>query len=478
NHIEKDTMKYDYDILVIGLGPAGMAVSLMGAAMGLKVCAVEKHAVGGECMNVGCIPSKALLRMGKARAAFDKLADMQLESTAKPRVLNPFRKIADSLKYISEQKTMGMFSKVDMIYQNGAASFVNHDTIEVAGRKITAKRIFICIGTRPEIPAFPGIDEIDPLTNENMFQLEKIPDRLAIFGSGAIACEMAQAFSRLGSHVDLVFRGPRLMWREDSESFEILEQQFINEGIVLHQDCKPLSFAKTENGILIKTSQGSRIETDRVLLALGRRFDFEALKLDNANVTFTDKGISVDKFLRTTNKRIYACGDCNGQFLFSHAAMHQGMLALMNCMIPCPFKYRYDKYVVPWTVFTEPQISRVGMSEKQLVEKNIKYRTVVAKYDNYGAAIAESIAVGHVKAHVSPVRGKILGVTIVGEGSGEMINEWAFAIQNRFSMYHLMMQQHSFPTMGFLTKRVAEMWMMNKMESSWLKWMCRKMFGF
>jgi len=476
-------MKYDYDILVIGLGPAGMAVSLMGSAMGLTVCAIEKHAVGGECMNVGCIPSKALLRMGKARAAFDKLAAMQLESTPKPNPLNPFGKIAESLKYISEKKTMGMFAKVDMVYQQGAASFVDRQTVEVAGRKITAKRIFLCVGTRPEIPVFPGIDEIEPLTNENMFQLEKIPQRLVVLGSGAIACEMAQAFARLGSRVDMLFRGPGLMWREDAESMKILEEQFTKEGIRLHRNCTPTCFskmdvAKTKNGIIVETDKNGTIETDRVLCALGRRFDFESLNLDHAGIAFTKKGITVDKYLRTTNKSVYACGDCNGLHQFSHAAMHQGMLALMNCMIPWPMKYRYDKYVVPWTVFTEPQISRVGMAGKQLADSKIKHRTITAKYEDYGAAIAESLCVGHVKAHVSPLMGKILGATIVGEGSGEMINEWALAMQNRLGMYQIMMQQHSFPTMGFLTKRVAETWMMENMESDWLKWMSRTMFGW
>jgi pyruvate/2-oxoglutarate dehydrogenase complex dihydrolipoamide dehydrogenase (E3) component len=471
-------MKYDYDILVIGLGPAGMAVSLMGSAMGLKVCAIEKHNVGGECMNVGCIPSKALLRMGKARAAFDKLAEMQLEATPKPKVLNPFGKIADSLKYISEKKTMGMFSKVEMVYQQGAASFVDKQTVEVGGRTITAKRIFLCVGTRPEIPDFPGINQIEPLTNENMFQLEKVPERLVVLGSGAIACEMAQAFSRLGSSVDMIFRGPGLIWREDDESMKILEAQFIKEGIGLHRNCTPTHFSKSGSGITVGMSDGDRIETDRVLCALGRRFDFESLKLEKAGVMHTHAGITIDKYLRTTNKQIYACGDCNGQHQFSHAAMHQGMLALMNCMMPLPFKHRYDKYVVPWTVFTEPQISRGGLTGKQLIESKRKHRTITVKYEDFGAAIAESLGAGHIKAHVSPLLGKIIGVTIVGEGSGEMINEWALAMQNRLGMYQIMMQQHSFPTMGFLTKRVAETWMMENMESDWLKWLCRKMFGF
>jgi pyruvate/2-oxoglutarate dehydrogenase complex dihydrolipoamide dehydrogenase (E3) component len=150
----------------------------------------------------------------------------------------------------------------------------------------------------------------------------------------------------------MIFRGPGLMWREDAESMKILEEQFVKEGIRLHRNCTPMRFANMKNGVLIETSNDGKIETDRVLCALGRRFDFELLKLENAGVNCTKKGITVDKHLRTTNKRIYACGDCNGLHQFSHAAMHQGMLALMNCMIPWPMKYRYDKYVVPWTVFT------------------------------------------------------------------------------------------------------------------------------
>ncbi|MGL4943510.1 MAG: dihydrolipoyl dehydrogenase family protein [Thermoguttaceae bacterium] len=466
-----------YDVLVIGLGPAGMAVSLMGAAMGLRVCGIERDHVGGECMNVGCIPSKALLRMAKARAAFDKLSAMQLETVAKPAVRDPFGQIAESLKYISEKKTLGMFSRVDMVYQQGAATFVGPQTVSVAGREITAKRIFLCVGTRPEVPNIPGIHDIDPLTNENMFKLDKVPPRLLVLGGGAIACEMAQAFARLGSAVDLVFRGPRLMWREDPDSTTLLEKQLEKDGVRLHRDCQPVRFTKTSSGTVLETSLGTHIETDRVLAALGRRFDFDELALDKANVAHTSRGITVDPFLRTTNKRIYACGDCNGHHQFSHAAMHQGMIALMNCMIPFPFKRRFQNYVVPWTVFTEPAISRVGASARQLDEAGTKYKTIIARYDDYGAAIAESIATGHVKVLVSPW-GRILGATIVGEGSGEMINEWALAIQQRLSMHNVMMLQHSFPTMGFLSKRVAETWMMEQMESPWLKRLCRMMFGW
>ena len=470
-------MAYDFDVLVIGLGPAGMAVSIMAAEMGLKVCAVERKNVGGECMNVGCIPSKALLRVAKARAAFGKLEGMGLGAAVKPEVLRPFARIADNLAYISEKKTMGMFSKVEMLYQEGDAVFVDPHTVAVGKRKITAKRIFICVGSRPEVPDVEGLTEVTPLTNETMFQLERVPASLLVLGSGAIACEMAQAFARLGTVVTMVFRGPGLLWREDTEATAILEKQFAEDGITLAKNAVMRRFSKSEGETILHLEDGQELRAERVLAALGRRFDFSTLALDRAGVVAGNKGIGVDRYLRTSQKHIYACGDCNGYRQFSHAAMHQGMIALMNCMLVWPFKRDFRKYPVPWTVFTEPQLSRVGKSLRQLDIEKICYQTVTVKYDDYGAAIAESVATGFVKAAVSPF-GNILGTTVVGEGSGEMINEWTMAMQNRIGMPGILMQQHSFPTMGFLTKRVAETWMTGKMKSSLIKKACRAMFRF
>lgn len=470
-------MAYDCDVLVIGLGPAGMAVSVMASEMGLRVCAVERENIGGECMNVGCIPSKALLRMAKARAAFDRLDRMELAPLAKPAVLRPFARIADSLAYIAEKKTLGMFSKVEMLYRQGDAVFVDPRTVAVGERKITAKRIFICTGSRPEMPDVEGLAESDPLTNETMFRLERPPASLLVLGSGAIACEMAQAFARLGSAVTMAFRGPGLLWREDPEATAILERQFAEDGIVLAKNAVMRRFSSGGGETVLHLGDGREIRAERVLAALGRRHDFSSLALDKAGVVAGDKGIAVDRYLRTSQKHIHACGDCNGLHQFSHAAMHQGMIALMNCMLPWPFKRDFRKYPVPWTIFTEPQISRVGRSLRQLDADGVRYRAVTARYEDYGAAIAESVATGFVRAAASPF-GKILGATIVGEGSGEMINEWAMAMQNRIGMSGILMQQHSFPTMGFLSKRVAETWMMEKMRSGLLRGMCRALFRF
>lgn len=469
-------MKYDFDLIVIGLGPAGMAVSIMGSAMGLKVCAIEKNKIGGECMNVGCIPSKALLRIAKYRQMFEKLHIMELEKSPKPPVMDPFRKIADSIDYIRDKKTMGMFDKVHLVYQQGGARFIDSNTVAVGEKEYTANKIFICAGTRPSVPVFEGLEDVGYLTNETIFSLDKIPESLIVIGGGAISCEMAQAFARLGSKVTIIIRGPRLIWREDEDVTNLLEQTFAEEGITIMREQKPASFEKTDYGVMMHTDKGEAVEAEQVLVAAGRHYDFSELELENAGVESNeDDSIKVDKTLRTTRKNIFAAGDCNGNHLFSHAAMHQGMVALINSMMPKLFNKDFRKYYVPWTVFTDPQISQVGMKQSELDAKGIKYETIKVNYGDYGAAIAESVDKGFIKAFASPA-GRIYGVYIVGEGSGEMINEWALAIQNKLRLHNIMFLQHSFPTMSFLTKRVSETWMMNKMESSFLKKMCRFMF--
>lgn len=469
-------MKYEYDLITIGLGPAGMAVSIMGAEMGLRVCAIEKHKLGGECMNVGCIPSKSLLRMGKARHVFAKLGEMELSGAEEPQVLKPFEKIQGYLKYINEAKTVSMFDKVDLILAEGEAGFVDANTVQVGERKVTAKRIFIAVGTRPAIPPIKGIDKIDVVTNENMFHLEEVPKSMVIIGGGAIGTEMAQAFSRLGTEVSLIHMDKHLVPGADQESGDLLEQTFSEEGIKVYNGKGVESVEEKDGIITLKSTDGDILQGEKLLVAAGRKPDFTSLKLERAGIRTTEKGfIKVNNYLQTTTPNIYGVGDCNGHFLLSHAAMHQGMIAIMNSMMFWPMKRNFKKYVVPWTVFTDPQISHVGMTEKQLQEKGEKYEVIKMNYGDYGAAIAENVTKGFLKAYVSKT-GKIYGALIVGEGSGEMINEWGLAIQNKLRMHNIMFLQHSFPTMGFLTKRSSEVWMMNRMKSPFLKKMCKVMF--
>ena len=468
-------MAYDYDIICIGLGPAGMAVSIMGSEMGLKVCAIEKNKIGGECMNCGCIPSKALLRIAKFRHNITGFAKKRLSDTPLPQVGDIFAKIADDLKYINEKKTVNMFDKCDLVLGRGAASFVDDHTVLVGDRKITAKRIYIAAGTKPQILPIDGIEDIDYLTNENVFKLENVPASMIVCGGGAIACEMAQGYQRLGTQVTMIQRSEHILSKNDLQAAELLEEALRREGVNLITGDTVKSARKTDAGVEVTTTSGNTISADKILLASGRAMNFDSFNLEAAGVKYTNKGITVDKYLRTSKKHIYAVGDCNGFHLFSHAAMHQGMIALMNSMMPGPMKMNFLKYAVPATIFTEPQISQVGMTEPELKEKGIKYETHIVRYDGYGAAIAEDVDEGYVKVFCSSA-GRIYGVVIVGEGSGEMINEWALAIQYKIRMHKVMMLQHSFPTMGFLSKRVTEVWMMSKMASKFLQKICKAMF--
>lgn len=469
-------MSHDYDVGVIGLGPAGMAVSVMASNMGLSVLAVEQRALGGECMNVGCIPSKSLLQMAHVRHLFTRASEFGLSDVVKiPDPTDPFQTIGRHIRFINERKTAKMFEKVDLKLGKGAASFVNSHTISVDDHNHTAKRFFICTGTQPAIPPIPGLESVDFLTNETLFELESIPDSLLIIGGGAIGCEMAQAFSRLGSRVTIIHLDTHLLPHGDVDAGNILEAVFADEGIAVFNGRGIKQVANEDNGIVLRTDHNEVFRGQRLLVAAGRQHDLSDLNLEGAGVQYSEGGIRVDSQLRTTRRSIYAPGDCNGTFLFSHSAMHQGMIALMNAIAPWPIRFDYTKYVVPWTVFTDPPIAHVGWLERDLKESDIPYEVHEEKYEDYGAAIAEGLAIGSVRAYVSKT-GRIYGVRIIGHGAGEMINEWGLAIQNKLRLSNIMFLQHSFPSMSFLTKRVSERWMMKRMESRFLQSIVRRLY--
>lgn len=427
-------------------------------------------------MNVGCIPSKSLLQMAHVRHTFTRTSEFALSSVAKiPDPIDSFQTIGRHIRFINERKTTKMFEKVDLKLGKGAAAFVNPHTVSVDNKKHTAKRFFICTGTQPAVPPIPGLDTVDYLTNETLFDLESIPESLLIIGGGAIGCEMAQAFSRLGARVTIIHLDPHLLPHGDRDAGKALEAVFAEEGIAVYNG-RGIRHAGTKgNAVVLQTDHNETFRGQKLLVATGRKQDHSELGLENAGVEYSKAGIRIDSRLRTTHRSIYAPGDCNGAFLFSHSAMHQGMIALMNAIAPWPIRFDYAKYVVPWTVFTDPPISHVGWLERDLKEADIPYEVYEEKYEDYGAAIAEGKAIGSVKAYVSKT-GRIYGVRIIGEGSGEMINEWGLAIQNKMRLHKIMFLQHSFPSMSFLSKRISERWMMKRMESSVLQSLVRWLY--
>jgi pyruvate/2-oxoglutarate dehydrogenase complex dihydrolipoamide dehydrogenase (E3) component len=286
---------------------------------------------------------------------------------------------------------------------------------------------------------------------------------------------MAQAFSKLGTECNIIHMADRLIPMGDPNASTLIEDVFKKEGIEIYNAKEITKITKEGDETLVHTKDGHILKSEKLLLASGRKIALDSLKLENTKVTYDQRhGIKVDNKQRTTDKNIYAAGDCTGGVMLSHAAMHQGMFAIMNAISPFQL-FRYKNYVIPWTIFTDPAISHVGMNENDLKRKKIKYKVYTAKYEDYGSAIAEDVGIGFVKVYASAF-GRVYGVSIVGEGSGEMINEWALIIQQKIRLHSVMFLAHSFPTMGFLSKRVAEMWMMDIMDISLYRRFARMLY--
>ncbi len=458
--------KFDYDIVVIGLGPAGMAVAAMAPSMGMTVLAVEDHKVGGECLNYGCTPSKALLKSAEVNYIANNTEKYGIKLEGKTVVENPLEIVREKIAQINGTKTMKMFdkNKVTFILNEGKAKFVDEHTIEVGNKKYTGRSIFIATGAKPFVPPIPGINDVDVLTNLNMFEQEEVPKSLTIIGGGAIGTEMAQAFSRLGSKVVIVQMDSHLIPIGDEEAGKLLEKKFIEEGIEVYNST---SIEKVENDgdmILVKTSKGD-FRSEKLLVAAGRKVSVESLGLDTLGIETTRKGITVDEYMRTNVENIYAIGDCNGIAQLSHAAMHQGMLALMNSISPMQIpRLERKNYAVPWSVFTKPEIAQVGLNEKQAKESGIEYMISRTEYEDYGRTLTDGETDGFIKV-ISDMNGTVLGATIAGHVASELIQEWTMAVQNQMSLFNIAMTQHSFPTLSIMNKRVAENWMMEVAKS-------------
>jgi len=450
------------------MGPAGMAVSAMAVKLGLSVLGIEKNKIGGECLNCGCIPSKALLKAGEMRKVMENLEHYGMHAAEKPEVNDPLRIVREKVDLINGPKTMKTFDKVELVLGQGDAEFVDAHTVRVGEKEYRGKKIFIATGTEPMIPPIEGLDQVEKLTNVNLFEQKEIPESLMIIGGGAIGSEMAQAFSRLGSKVIVAHMDPHLIPAGDKQAGDLLQKMFEEENIEVYNQTSISKVEQVDGQIVTHTDKGV-FKTARILVAAGRKPVFDGLKLENAGVKFTKRGITVNQRLQTNRRNIYGIGDCNGISLFSHAAMHQGMLALMNALNPTPFKkFKNSDFIVPWSVFTKPEIAEVGMSEEQARAAGIKFKVIRSDYADYGRTIADGQPEGFVKV-ITNEKGKIFGATVVGESASELIHEWTMAMQYKHSLFYIMMMQHSFPTISLMNKRAAENWMMEMAEKPWLQ---------
>lgn len=444
----------DFDLLIIGGGSAGLTAARFARKLDLSVALVEKDRLGGDCTWSGCVPSKTLLRAAKHAHTIEDAARFGI--TFSEPVID-FRSVMGRVQTVvqkifeSESPDTLEAEGIDVI--QGAANFITHQSVSVAGREINARRFLICTGARPFIPPIDGLDKVDYLTYETVWGLEVLPPRLALIGGGPIGCELAQAFCRLGSSVTLVEGASRIMLQDEPEAADVIAQRLTDDGVYLHTGAAVERVEKTSNGVMLTLSGGSQVSADAVLVAVGRRPLVDGLGLDEARVGYGRGGIVVNKYLRTSQKNIFAAGDCTGGYQFTHNAGYQGFMAVRNAFLPFNKKSVLER--VPWATFTDPEVAHVGLTESQARERH-GGNVLAANWpmDQTDRWQTEGDSPGFLKLVYLP-NGKLLGVTIVASRAGEMIQEWALALDQGLKLSHLAESLHIYPTYSIASQQLA-----------------------
>ncbi len=449
-------MPYDYDVAVIGLGPSGIAAAATASALGLRGVGIEQQDAARG--NAGRLATVTLLRLAQLRYRLAHMAGI-----APPTIEQPMERIATHCSSDPELSSLHGIENIDLHFGR-AATFVDPHTVRFGKSAVTAKRLFICTGARPATPSIPGLDGVDALTPETMPSLSAIPDSLLVIGGGTAGCEIAQTFGRLGSRVTIVHLAPRLLPDGDARAAKLLEQRFAEEGIAIYNARAVRRVDRQGAVVSLQTDHGERFRADRLCVAIGRRFDADRLGLENAGVRHGQDGIPVDRRLRTSVRHIYAPGSCNDIRSRDGTASHQGRIAVLNASMPWPIRFDVRRAVASRAVYTDPPIAQVGASAEELERDGVPYEEIQTCYADYGAAVAQDVTVGSVRAYVNKA-GRIYGVCIVGHAAPEMIHEWALAIRHRLRMHKVMLLQHSFPSMSLLTERVAERWVEHRAAS-------------
>ena len=454
---------YDYNVVVIGAGSGGLVASLIAAAVKAKVALIEKHEMGGDCLNTGCVPSKALIRSAKMIHYAQRAKDWGFRST---EVDFDFRQVMDRvhrvIQEIAPHDSVERYTSLGVECVAGEATIESPWQVRVGDRVLTTRNIVVATGASPLVPPIPGLADVAPLTSENLWELQELPARLVVLGGGPIGSEMTQAFARLGSQVTQVEMLPRILSREDPEVSEMVRERFAEEGVRVLTGHKATSFG-VETGQRYMLCEGPdgevRIEFDQILVALGRRARVRGFGLEELGVEIAKNGtIQSDDFLRTNYPNIYVCGDVAGPYQFTHVASHQAWYASVNALFS-PFKeFRADYRVIPWATFTDPEVARVGLNELEAKEQEIPYEVSSYGIDDLDRAIADGENYGVVKVLTQPGKDKILGATIVGPHAGDLMAEYVLAMKHNIGLNKILGTIHTYPTLAEANKFAAGVW--------------------
>ena len=465
-----------YDLVVIGAGTAGLVVAAgaAGLGLGLKVALLEKHFLGGDCLNFGCVPSKCLIRSARTVEEIRKAGafgirikePLEVDFTA---VMERMRKLRADISYHDSAQRFQRLG-VDVFF--GEGRFLDEKKIAIGLDVLRYKKAVIATGTRPAIPPITGLEAAGFLTNETVFSLTKLPARLAIIGGGPIGCELAQAFQRFGSEVSLLECNSHILSREDADAAEILQAAFIGEGIRLVLDSTIERVEVIAEGKRIDfISKGDRgsIVVDEILVSAGRIPNVEGLNLEAVGVAYDDrKGIKINDYLQTTNPKIYAAGDICLDWKFTHTADAAARIVIKNSLF-CPFglgRNKLSDLVIPWSTYTDPEIAHVGLYEWEAKARGIKVNTILIPLDTIDRAIADGATAGFVKIHHQKGSDRILGATIVANYAGEMISEITTAIVGKIGLNQLSSIIHPYPTQTEAIKKAADTYRRNLLTSN------------
>ena len=474
--------QFDNNLVVIGAGSGGLVTAYIAAAVKAKVTLIEKHKMGGDCLNTGCVPSKALIRSARFLAQVKQAKILGIHSAnAEFDFAEVMQRVQNVIKKIEPHDSVERYTELGVDVVTGSAKIISPWQVEITTAEkthiISTRAIVIAAGAKPFVPPIPGLDDVGYLTSDNIWSLREKPQRLLVLGGGPIGCELAQAFARLGIDVTQVEMLPRIMIREDEEVSVAVMDKFQREGIqvLVEHTAKQFVIVNGEKTLIAEHhGQEVHIAFDQVLLAIGRAANVSGYGVEGLGIELSPrKTVEVNPFLETNYPNIYACGDVAGPYQFTHTAAHQAWYAAVNALFGHFKKFRVDYSVIPWATFTDPEVARVGLNEQDAKQQGIAYEVSTYGIDDLDRAIADSEAHCFVKVLTQPGKDKILGVTIVGAHAGDLIAEFVLAMKHRLGLNKLLGTIHIYPTMSEANKYVAGVWKRNHAPEKLLQWVAR-----
>ncbi len=466
---------YDYNLVVIGAGSAGLVSSFIAAAVKAKVALIEANKMGGDCLNTGCVPSKSLLASARVFSYVKRAKEYGLDKISiDSDFATIMERIQSIIKKIKPHDSVERFTGLGVDCIKGRAKILSPFEVKVNDKIITTKNIIVATGAKPMIPDLPGLNQINYLTSDNIWDIRVLPKHLVVLGAGPIGCELAQGFSRLGAKVTIIQRGSQIMKKEDPDAAQMVLDRFRSEGIevMLNHPATAIEVSGANKYLICRHDEKNiKIQFDEILIALGRTPNIAGFGLEELGIDLIRSShIKTNEFLQTNYPNIYCCGDVHGRYQFTHTAAHEAWYSSVNSLFGKFKKFRVDYNTIPWATYTDPEVARVGLNETDAKLAGIQYEVVKYDMDELDRAITDSENHGFVKVLTIPGKDKILGVTIVGHHAPDMIAEYILAMKHGLGLNKILGTIHIYPTMSEANKYAAGMWKKHHAPEKLLVW--------